>query len=175
MALRDYTLLVPGLFDCAVHGNVTQLQSFMNEFMSKFLLEDNCNAELSWLMPMKDASSEHARYFIIQRDGIAISYGAVSTRQTTGDMKEEVARRFNEKVLVPQKTNGGYVSVTAKGEKSLNVEFALVHRAEQGAPRVDPVLPGMSTVELNDNNIENAEKAFRCFLEESIKFLPIPA
>ncbi|KAI1955950.1 hypothetical protein LOZ58_006558 [Ophidiomyces ophidiicola] len=84
------------------------------------------------------------------------------------------------KALVPLKRDGGYISVSAKEDQALEVEFAIVYRAKQGDPRVDPVLdgPGMSTIELKEEDSEivrvEKEKSFRAFLFEAIQDLPVP-
>ncbi|KAI1919012.1 hypothetical protein LOZ65_004625 [Ophidiomyces ophidiicola] len=148
------------LFDRAVQGNIVQLQNFMNEFILKILSETDYNTELAWAIPMQEDVAEHARYFIILRDAKPISYGA--------------------KALVPLKRDGGYISVSAKEDQALEVEFAIVYRAKQGDPRVDPVLdgPGMSTIELKEEDSEivrvEKEKSFRAFLFEAIQDLPVP-
>ncbi|KAI1909875.1 hypothetical protein LOZ61_004712 [Ophidiomyces ophidiicola] len=180
MALVDYTSYVPGLFDRAVQGNIAQLQNFMNEFILKILSEMDYNTELAWTIPMQEDVAEHTRYFIILRDAKPISYGAVSTRETNDAMKREFACRFNQKALVSLKRDGGYISVTAKEDKALKVEFAIVNRAKQGDPRVDPVLdgPSISTIELKEEDSEivriEKEKSFRAFLFETIQDLPVP-
>ncbi|EAS33984.3 uncharacterized protein CIMG_05008 [Coccidioides immitis RS] len=177
MVLReDDTSLIPGMFDNAVGGNVLQIQAFMNEFITKILKEANYNAKVVWTLPMREDVVERIRHFEILRDGFVLAYGAVSEKETIDDMKAIEARRLNEEVLRPQHRPGGYISVTAKSDSGLKVEFAIVHRDEGDSPEIKPALVNSekSTVELDYNEpLAGPEAVFRAFLHECIIFLPI--
>lgn len=54
------------------------------------------------------------------RDGEVRSYGVMSARETiTEALKEELANKFNEKVLVPlNRGDAGHISVTTKAART---------------------------------------------------------
>lgn len=101
------------------------------------------------------------------------SYGVVSAKETiVEELKQQLAREFNEKALVPQDRDVGHISVTAKARASaegsdergtsegLRVNFALIRRTEAG-----DLVPEMSTVELDYTRpLEGAEEAFMGFV-----------
>ncbi|KMU77725.1 hypothetical protein CISG_01481 [Coccidioides immitis RMSCC 3703] len=125
---------------------------------------------------MREDVVERIRHFEILRDGFVLAYGAVSEKETIDDMKAIEARRLNEEVLRPQHRPGGYISVTAKSDSGLKVEFAIVHRDEGDSPEIKPALVNSekSTVELDYNEpLAGPEAVFRAFLHECIIFLPI--
>lgn len=174
MALRqDNKSLLPALFDDATDpGRTIQIQTFINDFILRIAEEckwDNVN--ICWSIPSKDAGTQYSREFVLLRDGVTVSCGAVSARGNTVDqLKDAEAARLNKLVLIPRNRQTGYISVTTKTDtkEALKVEFAIVRRNEEGPPVIMPALVDqeLSTVKLNYNEpLDGAEKAFQAFLD----------